>query len=262
MVRYVRVLALSLAAASLALPSNPAEARTLDATFDIANFTPGALITNAYWPLLPGTQFVFRTTSADGCEVELFAITGNVKSDFQGAYAGMSAWEIHDQSWLDPACSGHYALQEDTFDWHAQDRAGNVWYLGEDSTAWDAASCPSREGSWVAGTDGAEAGIIMLADPKVGDAYRQEYQAGVAEDWGKVLRTQVPVSTGLGSYDSCLETKEWSPLERGAVEHKYYCKGGVGNVLIMELKGGKTLRTEYIGDTLPPGDYAATGRCP
>lgn len=246
----------------LALASGNSTAARLDTTFHLSNFVPGVAIDNPWWPLIAGTKFVYTTTGADGCEVELFAVTGNVKDDFQGPYAGMKAWEIHDQSWVDPNCNGEYALQEDTYDWHAQDVFGNVWYLGEDSTAWDEDVCPTKEGSWEAGIDGADAGIVMLAHPKVGNWYRQEYSAGIAEDLAKVLRTNAPVDIALGSFDSCLETKEWSPLEPGAVEHKYYCKEGGGNVLIEELKGKKTLRTELTGDTLPAGTYAQTGVCP
>jgi hypothetical protein len=101
----------------------------------------------------------------------------------------------------------------------------------------------------------------MLAKPKVGAAYRQEYLAGVAEDLGKVLRLNAAVSIAVGAFEPCLETKEWSPLELGAVEHKFYCPTGGGVALIEELKG-KTLRTELTGGTLPPGNYALAGACP
>jgi hypothetical protein len=251
-----------LACLALAVGTRSAVSAPLDTTFDIHDFPNPTSITNPYWPLIPGTQFVFASSSDAGCEVELFTVTTNVKSDFQGKYAGMSAVEVHDQDWLSPSCDGKYALQEDTLDWHAQDRMGNVWYLGEASTAWDADQCPTTEGSWVAGTHDAEAGIVMLASPKVGNTYSQEYSADVAEDFAKVLRTDMPVTIGMGAFDSCLETKEWSPLERGAVEHKFYCPEGGGNVLIEELQGGKTLRSELTGNTLPPGDYAQTGVCP
>ena len=248
--------------AALGLLAQSASAAPLDTTFHPGNFVPGAAITNPYFPLSPGARFVYTAESDAGCEVVLFEVTGNLKSDFQGEYATIQAWEIHDRAWLDPDCSGHYALQEDTLDWHAQDVLGNVWYLGEASTAWDADECPTTEGSWEAGTNDAEAGIVMLVDPKVGNTYRQEYSAGIAQDLAKVLRTKAPVSIGIGSYESCLETKEWSPLDHGAIEHKYYCQEGGGNVLVTELKGKGTLRSELVGDTLPPGEYAQSGVCP
>jgi hypothetical protein len=260
--RQLRFLACTVLVAVSGLASQSLPAAPLDTTFDINSFPNTTSITNQYWPLIPGTQFVYTSSSGTGCEVELFTVTTNVKSDFKGKYAGMKAVEIHDQDWLSPNCDGKYALQEDTLDWHAQDRTGNVWYLGEASSAWDADQCPTTEGSWEAGTNDAEGGIVMLAYPKVGNTYSQEYSAGIAEDFAKVLRTDMPVSIGIGSFDGCLETKEWSPLEHGAVEHKFYCPTGGGNVLIEELKGGKTLRQELAGDTLPPGEYAQTGICP
>jgi hypothetical protein len=252
----------ALVAVAFGLAPHLVLAAPLDTTFNINNFPNPTSITNQYWPLIPGMQFVFTSTSDAGCEVELFAVTSNVKSDFKGKYAGMSAVEIHDQDWLSPLCDQKYALQEDTLDWHAQDRMGNVWYLGEASNAWDADQCPTTEGSWEAGANDAEAGIVMLADPQVGNTYSQEYSAGVAEDFAKVLRTKAPVSIGIGNFDGCLETKEWSPLEKGAVEHKFYCTAADGNVLIEELKGGRTLRSELVGDTLPSGEYAQSGVCP
>ena len=92
--------------------------------------------------------------------------------------------------------------------------------------------------------DGAEPGIIMLADPRPGNAYRQEYYRDVAEDMGKVLRLNATVSIEYGDFDDCLATKEWTPLEPGEIEHKFYAPN-VGLVLITELKG-KTVRYELV----------------
>jgi hypothetical protein len=243
------------------LPRLAAAGGTVDTTFDAANFSAGQAIDNQYWPLIPGTDFVFTDTSDDGCEVELFQVTNNVKSDFPAPYDSIQATEILDRSWLSPECDGHYMLTETAHDWHAQDKDGNVWYFGEDTTAWDADTCPSTAGSWTSGVNGAEPGIIMLADPQPGDTYQQEFDAGNAEDVGKVLRLNATVDIGFGAFDSCLVTKEWSPLEKGAVEQKFYCPTGGGLLLNTELKG-KTLRVEYIGNSLPEGDYADEGVCP
>jgi hypothetical protein len=246
---------------SLGWPVVAAAGGAVDTTFSAANFTAGAPIDNKYWPLIPGTQFVFTDQSADGCEVELFQVTDNVKSDFPPPYDSIQATEILDRSWLSPQCDGHYALAETAHDWHAQDKAGNVWYFGESTVAYDADQCPSTAGSWTSGVNGAEPGIIMLNYPHPGDTYRQEFDAGNAEDWGKVLRLNDTVEIGLGAFSDCLVTKEWSPLEKGAVEQKFYCPAGGGLMLNYELKG-KTLRIEYAGNTLPEGDYADEGVCP
>jgi hypothetical protein len=244
----------------LLLATSTASARTLEVEFDAVSFAPGAAIDNQYWPLLAGTTQVYYAESADGCSVNELIVTGNTRTDFEGAYSTIVAWEVLDREWLDEECTGEYALLEETRDWYAQDVSGNVWYFGEATTAWDEDECPSTAGSWEAGTDGAEAGIVMLAQPRAGLAYRQEFLEGEAEDWAKVLRTNARVSIQVGEFAGCLKTKEWSPLERGSIEHKFYCPAGGGLMLIEELKG-KTVRVEFVGTSRPPGTYAATGSC-
>jgi len=138
-------------------------------------------------------------------------------------------------------------FDEDTYDWYAQDNDGNVWYFGEYTTAYLEGGTISHEGSWEAGVNGAEPGVVMLANTLPGLSYRQEYLAGVAEDMGKVLRLNAKVSIGYGDFVNCLETKEWSPLEPGVVEHKFYAPG-IGLVLIEELKE-KTVRVELVNKT-------------
>ena len=128
------------------------------------------------------------------------------------------------------------ALVEDTFDWYAQDRSGNVWYLGEATRAVRNGELSSA-GSWEAGVDGALPGIIMKADPRVGDAYRQEYYRGHAEDMGKVVRTGASASVPFRSLEGLLVTQDWTPLEPKVVEEKFYARG-IGLVLETTVRGG------------------------
>jgi hypothetical protein len=247
--------------AVLGLVCGPAAARTVEIDFDAANFTPGAQIDNPYWPLIAGTSFVYAAESDEGCVVEKLTVTDETKSDFGGAYSSIVARVIDERAWLSEECDGHYVLHEATLDWYAQDNAGNIWYFGEDTESYDGdEECPDTGGSWEAGRDGAQPGVIMLAQPRVGDAYQQEFFEDEAEDNGKVLRLNAPVEIDAGSFAGCLKTKEWSPLEPGSIEHKYYCPSAGGLMLVNELKGG-TLRVEFIGNTLPPGDFAPTGVC-
>jgi hypothetical protein len=127
-------------------------------------------------------------------------------------------------------------LTEKTFDYYAQDNKGTVWYFGENSKSYKDGKAVSTAGSWEAGKAGAKPGIIMQAHPKVGKVYRQEYQKGVADDMGKVLDLNASVTVPYGSFHHVLVTKEWSPLEPGAVAHKYYASG-VGNVKEVAVKG-------------------------
>jgi hypothetical protein len=262
----------------LALSSAAAYAASLDVEFDADDFSNPTLITNPYWPLIPGSAFVYYAEGEDGCEVSRTTVLASTKDDFQGDYSenNFEALEVSDQEWLSEECDGEYALIEETIDWYAQDDFGNVWYLGEDTTAYDdEEECPTDSGSWEAGSDvadvgsDAEAGIIMLAEPQKGLAYQQEYYEDEAEDMAQVKRTDAKVDIELGSYEGCLKTKEWTPLERGQVEHKFYCPPD-GLVLINELQG-KTLRVELVGDSLddvpPPegggeNNFSAVGACP
>jgi len=127
-------------------------------------------------------------------------------------------------------------LTEKTFDWYAQDKAGNVWYFGEDSKEYKKNGKVSTEGSWEAGKHGAKPGIIMQAHPKVGQSYRQEYQKGSAEDMARVLDLNGSAKVPYGSFDHVLVTREWSPLEQGVVEHKKYA-AGVGDIKEVTVKG-------------------------
>ena len=103
-------------------------------------------------------------------------------------------------------------LVEDTYDWFAQDADGNVWYLGEDTHEYEDGVAVSAEGAWEHGVDGALAGIVMPAHPEVGDAYRQEFLAGEAEDMGEILEVGVARSIELGDYDDVVVTEDWTPL--------------------------------------------------
>jgi hypothetical protein len=128
-------------------------------------------------------------------------------------------------------------LAEDTFDWFAQDRHGNVWYFGEETAEYEDGKVVSREGSWEAGVDGAQPGIVMPGDPRMGETYRQEYYAGEAEDMGKVVRLGESVVVRYGSFDEVLLTEDWTPLEPKLLENKYYARG-VGVVLERLIEGG------------------------
>jgi len=227
----------------------------LEPVFNPADFSNPTVIDNPYFPLVPGTIFTYRSITEDECEVNDVTVT-NVTP----VIAGILTREVHDEVWLDDDCDGGRDFRsEDTLDRYAQDDEGNVWYMGEDTAEYCDRDEPnlvcSTEGSWEAGVDGGEAGFLMLADRTPGTSYPQEFLEGEAEDMAKVLRTDAAVSLTFDNqidpddYEGCLKTKEWSPLETGVVEHKYYCPG-VGLVLINELKS-KTVRVELVNIAAP-----------
>jgi hypothetical protein len=231
-------------------------AASFEVDFESAAFTDPTIINNQYWPLTPGVTHVYAAQTEDGCEVNSVTPSTDGKEDFEDPYDGITALAVEDLEWLSEDCDGNYILMEKTTDWYAQDDDDNIWYLGEETQAFeDDLNCRSDEGAWEAGEDGAEAGIVLLGTPVKGLAYSQEYLEGEAEDMGKVLNLDVTVALeSFGPYTDCLKTKEWTPLERGSVEHKFYCPTGGGLMLIKELHG-MTVRVEYIGTALPAGVF-------
>lgn len=254
---YPETIGTAAAAAAIVLFGTPAVAETLTFSFSLDDFTDPTTIDNDFWPATVLGTAVYRSEADDGCEVSQMVIDGTT-TDFSGAYAGIEAVVVTDREWIDEDCSGDYVLAESTSDWYAQDDSNNVWYLGEDTTAWDdEADCLTGSGSWRAGDDDAEAGVVMPGAVFPGASYRQELFEGEAEDEAKVLRLNASVEIGLGTFEHCLVTKEYTGLSPGEIEHKSYCRlsqGGFGLTKIDELKG-KTRRVEYIGDALPAGDF-------
>jgi hypothetical protein len=183
-------------------------------------------IDNKYFPLRPGTTFLYRGTEQGKSRRVYVFVTQMTKM-----ILGIRATVVLDQFRVDGK------PEEKTFDWYAQDKRGNVWYLGEDSSNYVNGKWVRSDGSWEPGVDGAKAGIVMKANPRNGGVYRQEYYVGHAEDMAKVLSRNTSVTVPYGSFDHALETSEWTPLERGVIEHKYYVKG-VGNVRTVMVKGG------------------------
>jgi hypothetical protein len=189
-------------------------------------------IDNPFFPLTPGSVYDYEGETDEGTETIEVIVTFDTKVVF-----GVTCTVVEDRVFLDGA------LVEETFDWYAQDEGGNVWYFGEDSREIEDGEIVSRAGSWEAGVDGAVPGIIMPADPRIGDSYRQEYAAGVAEDLGAVVDLGVTVTVPLGTFEGCLQTLDWNPLA-GGMEFKYYAPG-IGFVLETLLDGSD--RVELIG---------------
>ena len=200
------------------------------------DFVPGG--TNPFFPLTPGLRYSYRSETADGLETNTVEVTHETK-----VILGVMATVIRDKVYLEGS------LIEDTFDWYAEDKLGNVWYLGEDTKSYENGVLVGTTGSWEAGINGANAGIIMLANPKIGDQYSQEDAPGVVADQGKVLSLKETVTVPYGTFTDCLQTADWSPIEPGNREFKYYARG-IGVVLEVTPHGGKE-RVELVGFEQP-----------
>ena len=175
-------------------------------------------IDNPYFPLAPGSRWVYRETATDGSKQRVVVkVTHRTRLIANGVRARIVRDTVSER--------GH--VIEDTFDWYAQDAGGNVWYLGEDTKEYENGTVVSTKGSWEAGVNGARGGLIMPANPRPGMQYRQEYLAGEAEDKARVVSVFA---------DSVL-TREWTPLEPKRFEYKLYARG-VGTVLELSVPSG------------------------
>jgi len=186
-----------------------------------SNFPTSTRIDNQYFPLTPGRSFTYR--DADG-NITVVAVTSDTKT-----IAGITCVVVHDFT-KTPAGE----LFEDTYDWYAQDKDGNVWYMGEDTKLYQNGSVISTQGSWLTGANGAKPGIIMEGHPQVGDSYRQEYLCGSAEDKADVLSLTETITVPYGTFNNCLKTKDHSDLEPGKAENKYFSPG-LGQVSAVDI---------------------------
>ena len=198
-----------------------------------------ATIDNQFFPLRPRTTFTYSGTVEGAPARNVTQVTTDTK-----IIEGVRTTVVHDVLYVNGV------LAEDTFDWYAQDRAGNVCYFGEDTKEFDETgqNVISTEGSWEAGQNGAQPGAIMLAEPQRGDSYAQEHAAGVAEDQAVVLSLKKSVKVPYGSFNNVLLTKETTPVDSSDVSYKYYAPN-VGAILDVAKKGGRE-RLELVSITL------------
>jgi hypothetical protein len=192
-------------------------------TIDPANFV--SVIDNRYWPLKPGTAYHYKGVRGTTHQRDDELVTHQTKQ-----ILGIPSTVVRD------TVSQQGSAVERTFDYYAQDRQGNVWYMGEDSFEKRNGRMVKASDSWLSGVKGAEPGIIMPGNPQPGDKYRQEYYPpGQALDEAHVLRTDGRVRVPYGSYRHVLVTSEFSPLEP-QTEQKYYVPG-LGEAAERVVKG-------------------------
>jgi hypothetical protein len=206
---------------SAAAPSSAA--LTNAPVFDPNNFV--AVIDNPYYPLPVGRTLVYTGIKDDQTQRDTVTVTSQKK-----VILGVTATVVSDIADHDGA------LLEKTSDWFAQDKQGNVWYLGEDTVAYLAHGKTDASGSWEAGVDGAIPGIIMEANPQIPDAYRQEYLVGEAEDTAWVVDRGGTVKVPYGRIKDVLTTLEATRVEPGSYDLKIYGPG-IGIVIEQALSG-------------------------
>lgn len=212
-----------------------------------ANFNPDAAyiveisgkdlnqeITNTYFPAPVGATWTYEAKTDEGTERTEVEVLATSKAVWDA-----TATVVRDTVYLNDE------VIEDTWDWYGQDADGNVWYLGEDTNEYDNGVVVSTAGAWQSGVDNALPGYIMLAAPQVGDAYRQEYRKGKAEDVAEVVALNVTVTIGLGTFNDCVKTREVSVIDRSYEEFKYACPG-IG-VILEEAEDERVELIAYTG---------------
>jgi hypothetical protein len=188
-----------------------------------ANFT--TQVTNRYWPLRPGATWVYDGTKDHVPEHVVITVATDTKT-----IMGVKCLVVHDRVTINGS------LEENTTDWYAQDRSGAVWYFGEDSKDYKNGVVVSTQGTWEAGVDGAQPGVVIQGDPRPGPTYRQEYRPGVAEDRARVLTASAVETVPAGTFHNVVETYDTDPLNPDKVERKYWAPG-VGAVHVVRIGG-------------------------
>jgi hypothetical protein len=198
-----------------------------------ADFVPG--VNHKYFTLKPGKKFSYQ--KSDGSEQVEIVITRDTKT-----VMGVSTIVVREIE------RKGEVVEEDSRNWFAQDKQGNVWYFGEAVEKNVGGKLTKAADSWEAGVDGSKPGMIMVANPKVGDTYHQEYYKGHAEDMGTVVALGRKVATPAGTFDDCVQIKDWSNLETSS-EYKYFCSG-IGFMVMEESTrpGGARLELVRISD--------------
>ncbi len=216
----------ALMGATLAAVAPTGAAQEYDPQINPADFS--ATITNPLfnWPI--GKRTILEANTEEGEERIEITITGETKQ-----IMGITALVYRDRAFLNGQ------LIEDTRDYIAQDKQGNVWYFGEDVNNFENGKLADHDGTWIAGVDGAKPGIWFPANPQIGDEYRQEFYKGFAEDMVEVLAVNQTVTTKLGTFEGCVQTFDWTPLDPESREHKFYCAAPGGVALITNLTTGE-----------------------
>jgi hypothetical protein len=191
-----------------------------------------ARINNDRWPMTVGSRWVYRVTdTSDGSrQRDVIKVTPRTKMIADGIQARV----------VSDIVSDHGKPTEVTNDWYAQDSHGNVWYFGEHTVEFKHGK-PIDNGSWEAGVDGAMPGVALPAKPKVGCSYREDYSKGVAEDQSRVLALDAQAEVPAGHYTHVLMTEDFSPIEPGVSELKFYAKGSGQAALAVDVSGGSDM---------------------
>jgi len=205
-----------------------------DPVIDPANFVTG--ITNPYTPFPVGAYRIYESQTPEGLETVTITVLPDTR-----VIMGVTVTTLHDVVTLRAPGSTTDVLIEDTLDWIAQDKDGNVWYFGEIVKNYEDGVLTDLDGSFEAGKDGAKPGYWSKGTPKVGDFFRQEWSLSNAEDVVEVLSLDATdVTVPFSGTSKVLKTEDTTPMSPGVIEYKYYVPG-IGFALEIKPATGERL---------------------
>jgi hypothetical protein len=213
-------------------PTTGTPASTYNPKIVPADFTTN--VTNKYFPLKPGRKWIYAGQK-DGVPERVEVV---VKKQTK-TILGVPCVTVSD------IVTTNNTLAEKTTDWYAQDKAGNVWYFGEDTAEYANGVVTSTKGTWEAGVDNAKPGITIHAKPTVGRFYRQEFRPGIAEDMARVLTTSNTQQTPAGTFKNVVMTRDINPLDTTKVENKWFAPG-VGMVHVLRIRSSHREETRLV----------------
>ena len=220
--------ALSLAAALLAACGGGGKGEEVSPTTNPADLQ--AKVDNRLYPLSSSNPKVYEgeERDPDTGQTAKTRVESTVlpKTD---RVAGVEVTVIEDREYKDGE------LVESTLDYFAQHRDGSVYYFGERLDEYEGGKVVGHSGQWLAGEGRNQPGVFMPAQPALGLTFEQENAPGVAEDRSTIVAVDQSVSTPAGSFNGCIKTEDFNPLDK-TTEFKYYCPG-VG-VVREEFPGG------------------------
>jgi len=183
----------------------------------VTDFSHPTRIDNRFFPLVPGTKWVYEGSVTEAGETVQHTIVFTVTS-LTKVIDGVSTRVVWDVDY------GDGELEESELAFFAQDDDGNVWNFGEYPEEYADGAFEGAPSLWITGMAGAKGGPHMLADPEVGDAYEEGLVRSIEfYDVSEVASTDVRTCVPKDCYNNVLYVNETSPLdETGGTQTKYY----------------------------------------
>jgi hypothetical protein len=190
---------------------------------DFGNPVAGA---NKWLPLKPGTQWVRQGFVNVGTRRLPHQVVTTV-TDVSKQVDGVRTVAVVDQD------TNGGQIAEQSIDWVAQDKLGNIWYLGSYTESYSGGQFVTASDAWLAGINGAKPGILMQANPQTGTPpYSEDTVPGIETATAQVAKTGQSQCVPFKCYKDVLAVQEGG-------EYKYYAPG-VGQIRTApQAAGGK-----------------------